>query len=213
MEIRKRIFHRLIQGLKNHNEAIIIAGLGRCGTTLVYNSFINNHHFSENRELIQLQDFRDQFVNGIAYKTHDYPPVILPKNVKLIFMFGNPMDTVLSYHQRMNDWGKQHHYHLGSNRFKSNDNIFFEDTLNLGELYQAWNKPQNFEFITVRYENLYDAVTIKTLSDFLGFEFRLLPKKQRNTNWQTHPLKDVLFKTYGRLFEQIKKAENVKIWK
>ncbi|MEO2072875.1 MAG: hypothetical protein ABGW99_16205 [Zunongwangia sp.] len=194
---------KVIRGSRSSLNPIIIAGLGRCGTTLLHNSFKMNHYYIAHDDFLMFSKNSPEFKLNHLYKTHDYPPQFLPENVKLIFMYGNPMNTVISSHRRINEWGKAHHEHLGSDNFVPNDTIFYNDTLKLNELFDAWNRPQGFEFLSIRYETLYTSGTIKTISDFVGFDFKLLPEKKRQTNWKVHPLKEELLKVYGDLNEKI----------
>lgn len=192
---------------------IIIAGLGRCGTTLVFNSIITNHFYLGHNGVIQIQNYSGVFSKDYVYKTHDYPAVSTLENAKIVFMFGNPYNTILSTHYHINMFGVLHHRHLGSKMYKTNDDIFYNDTLDLGRLFDSWYKPQNFDFLSVRYESLYDKNTIENLSDYLGFNLKLFPYKPRSTDWNIHPMKEELIKTYGDLYDKIEKAEDVKLWK
>jgi len=208
-EYKRAISMKLSKG----KDPIIIAGLGRCGTTLVFNSIIENHLYSGYNGIIQIKDYQGDYLNDVIYKTHDYPPVSLPENVKIIFMFGNPYNTIVSTHRHINLFGELHHKHLGSNKYKLNNDIFYEDTLKLEQLFDAWNKSQNFDFLSLRYESLYDSKSIEILSEFLGFKLKLFPEKERKSNWTRNPKRDQLEKVYGDLFNRIESAENIKIWK
>lgn len=196
---------------KNRNP-IIIAGLGRCGTTLMYNSFVENHYFLTNWRFLMFDDEQIQFERNELYKTHDYPPEYLPDDVNVIFMFGNPLNIAISAHRIINHFGQTHHEHLRSDLYRPNDDILKSDTLKLHELFEAWNQAQNFSFISVRYETLYSQKTVDALSEYLGFRLKLLPQKPRITDWETHPKKQQLLSVYGDLHEKILDADDVKIW-
>lgn len=197
----------LLRLFKGNRSPIIIAGLGRCGTTLVHDSFRFNHHYIPHKDIFMFSDGID-FKPNIIYKIHDYPPAFLPDNVKVIFMFGNPMNTVISSHRRINEWGVLHHKHLGSDVFKTNDDILNNDTLKLNTLFDAWDQDQNFDFLAVRYETLYSKETVKAISDYIGFKFRLFPEKKRKTNWEKHDMREVLKKVYGELNKKILSRNN-----
>lgn len=199
--------------LVNKNNAIIIAGLGRCGTTLLYDSIIRNHYYNFSNDIINMSRFTEGYKDGFIYKSHDYPPKSLPTNVKIVFMFGNPYNTVISTHRRINEWGIMHHRHLNSKLFETNDNIFYKDTLGLELLFDSWYKSQNFEFLSLRYESLYNKNTIRILGEYLGMNLKLFPKKARKAEWEQHHLKDKLIMTYGGLFKKIYSSEDVKVWK
>jgi hypothetical protein len=220
MKIRKMI-NRLI-GMKNkayskknrasrYPNAIIVGGLGRCGTKLICKS-LKKSGILKNKTFLDRIDEQKEYINGFYYKTHDYPPDNLPANVKLIYMFGNPMNTAISAHKQINEWGYLHHYHLNSDLYKFNNDVFYNDTLLLHKHFDAWYKEQNFEFISIKYEALYDQRTAEILNHFLGFQISLIPFAKRESDYKTHPQKEHLIKTYGELNEKIKRAENVRVW-
>jgi hypothetical protein len=221
MKIKKRIKRFLEKQHKTYSQknrssnlsnAIIVGGLGRCGTKLICKS-LRKSGISKNSYFLDRFDQQEEYTAGYYYKTHDYPPSYLPANVKLIYMFGNPMNTAISAHKKINEWGYLHHYHLNSNLYKFNDELFYKDTLLLHEHFDAWYKEQNFEFISIKYEALHNTETKEKLSSFLGFKLNLLPFSKRESDYRTHPQREHLIKTYFELNEKIKNAENVKIWK
>lgn len=203
---------KIIRKIYSNRNPIVIAGLGRCGTTLMYNSILENHYYLMSSGILMFDDEQIQFGWNELFKTHDYPPKNLPNKVKLIFMFGNPLNTVISAHRLMNHWGQKHHEHLRSNQFRPNNEILKSDTLKLHELFDAWNQVQNFSFISVRYETLYSKKTLNALSDYLGFRLQLLPQQPRISDWETHPKKKQLLSVYGDLHKKILDADDVKIW-
>ena len=196
----------------NFKNAIIVGGLGRCGTTLMCYS-LKNSGFPGDLIFFDRFDQQNELINGCYYKTHDYPPNYLPANVKLIYMFGNPMNIVISTHKKINEWGYLHHYHLDSDLYTFNDEIFYKDTLLLHKHFDAWYKNQNFEFISIKYESLYDTETLNVLKGFIGLELNLLPFVNRETSYKTHPHKKNIIRTYSELNEKIKNADNAKVWK
>ncbi len=208
-----KISDREIKGLfYKKKSSIIVAGLGRSGTTLVYNSLLYNHYFKPTPFTTNLNSLMDYDSKGFVYKTHDLPPKELNDSFKLIYLFGNPMNTVLSTHRRINEWGRLHHKHLHSNLFKDNDDILYKDILMLNEHFDKWYRKQKFSFVSIKYEMLYTEDTQNALSDYLGFKIKLFPQKKRNTDWKTHPMGDIVYNTYKQLFLKIEESENYKIW-
>ena len=221
MKIKKRIkqfigmqHKRFFQKNRSSSfkNAFIIGGLGRCGTQLICKS-LKKSGMSENSYFLDRFDQQKEYINGFYYKTHDYPPDSLPPNVKLIYMFGNPMNIAISTHKKINEWGFLHHYHLNSDLYQSNDELFYKDTLLLHNHFDAWYKNHNFEFISIKYEALYNIQTIEILNNFLGFKLKLLPFSKREADYKTHPHKENLLKTYSALNEKIEDSDNVKVWK
>lgn len=208
--LEKRLLRPIINSVYKKNHALIIAGMGRCGTTLMVNSLVKNHYFISTDFTTRLKNM--SFKKGYLYKSHDYPPRTLKKHVKVIYMFGNPMNTALSAHRRINEWGAEHHEHLVSDLFEYNDSVIYQDTLRLKDNFLSWYKPQGFSFITIKYEELYNADVLANLSKYLGHDVKLLPQKQRFTDWHQSKFRDQLLNTYGDLQNMISMAESSKIW-
>lgn len=153
-----------------------------------------------------------KFEPGRVYKTHSLPPDHLPEHVKLVFMFGNPMDIALSTHNMINLWGATHHRNLGSNLFVENDSLFYSDTLQLHKHFDAWFRQHSFRFLSIKYEALYEQGTLDVLNRYLGINLVLPPFRQRASDWRTHPQREQLLQVYGNLHESIENADDVTIW-
>jgi hypothetical protein len=188
--------------------ALLIGGLGRCGTTLVFDSILEStYSYSRARQfVIDIASF--DFEKSHVYKTHDFPPEALPSHVRPIFMFGNPMDAAVS----ASGFGEQHYIHIRSPHFPNRHKVFEEDVLLLESHFDSWMRTQNFEFASVRYENLYDAEVLAGLGQFLGVELKLPPHKKRTTDWSAHKMRDQLQKTYASLARKIQAAPAFKVW-
>jgi len=190
--------------------AVIVAGMGRCGTTMLRDA-LRKYGFESTP---YLRRFSDCFIygNGKVYKSHYYPPDRLPYNVKLIYMFGNPLDIAISTNNQINRWGRLHHDHHGSSLFKGTNELYFDDTLQLGKHFNVWYKHHKFPFISIKYESLYNYNTREMLNKYLGFKLELPPYVKRQSCWLNHPMKQELLKTYGDLHRRIEESDDVKIW-
>lgn len=197
----KNFIQYIISSIFPKNNSIVIAGLGRSGTTLLYNSIAENHFYKKHADIIYFDDIEWQ--QGVIYKTHDFPPKTkLPDNVIVIFMFGNIYNTIISTHRKINEWSHLHHSHLRGD-YKSNDHIFYEDTLKLEVHFDKWI---NAGFCNVEYEKLYKVDTQKRLSEKLGITLKMHPEMKRKTNYLLHPSLDAIKKTYGILHNKILQA-------
>jgi hypothetical protein len=205
-----RVVRQQVRGLILKN-AVIVAGLGRCGTTLLYQA-LRNYGFKTPAGFVDDLEGNVKLEPGCVYKTHALPPSNLPEHVKLVFMFGNPMDIVISTHKMINRWGREHHRHMGSDRFVCNDCVLEADTLQLHKHFDSWYCSHSWPFISLRYEALYKRETLKALRCFLGINFKLPPFHRRSTDWTQHPEKKKLWQIYGDLNEKIARAEDVRIW-
>lgn len=198
LEGLNNIFNRQI----HPKPPILIAGLGRCGTTLVRDTTISNSSYVRSKKFVRKIE-NTSFSKNTVYKTHCYPPKSLPKNLKVIFLFGNPVDIVISTYHKMNEWGRLHHQHLQSDTFIPNDSILTNDTLNLYHQFNQWYRYQSFTFISVKYECLYDKETIKFITDYLEIPFKLPKFKKRKSQLKNKFLRDDILNCYGKLHEEI----------
>lgn len=201
--VLKKAFHYLISNMicfrKN---TIIIAGLGRSGTTLLYNSIIQNHYYKKQDSLIKFKE-QNEFKKGYIYKTHDYPPIKdLPSHVKIIFMHGNIYNIVISTHRKINEWSKKHHSHLNSKNYESNNQIYYKDTLQLEKQFDYWKAAG---FMNVAYEQLYSQETQNRLSSYLGFKLKMIKQKKRKSYYSNHPFLDAIKQTYRSLHDKMLK--------
>ena len=128
-------------------------------------------------------------------------------------MFGNIMNTIISATKTINLWGELHFRNLHSDKFKPYEDPYFEDVMLLENLFDAWYQSQNFPFMTVKYEGLYNKKTLQMLNDFVGFNIEFPPFKKRETDWSTHCQRNSVLDTYKNLNEKIEKADECKIWK
>ena len=103
---------------------IVVASMGRAGSTLVWNSVVNSTANDGNRflpfnfrqRLASASTFDiniPKFSRGMVYKTHAYPENLpLTKDTKVIFLFGSAKDAVLSVDrcrlQKGEHWYRKH---------------------------------------------------------------------------------------------------------
>ena len=194
------ILNRLISNVYPNKNAIIIAGLGRCGTTLLFNSISKNHYYKKHNDLIDFKSLIN-FKKGTVYKTHDFPPLDeLPSYVKVIFMYGNVYNTIISSHRRINEWSKSHHKHLGSIGYIPNNDIFYRDSLGLSKQFSKWKATK---YLKIRYEDIYKKETILEISSLLGFKLNLEEEVKRKTDFKTHLFKVQLLKVYANLQNEL----------
>ena len=193
----------------SYQNAIFVAGLGRCGTTVTYNALVASR--------IRSRGFFSRFsdvslLNPGVYKTHDRPPNFLPEHVKVIFLFGNPFEIAISANKMVNEWGYLHHYNLCSDKFQPNNSILYEDTLELEKNFDLWHRPQSFTFISIRYEALWEKETLDTLNHYLDIEVNLPTRKPRQSRINGHPKEAYIRGAYASLYKKIQGANNVEIW-
>jgi calcineurin-like phosphoesterase family protein len=191
---------------------IIVASLTRCGTQLTKTTIkktriVEGNHINFRRNNYPLMLDRQ------VYGCHSYPSVEQFKNLehgtKILFLFGNPMNTVISL-QKLNR--KTAYANLNTN-VNLHDKWHLEDVFRLENLFDSWYKSQPFiDILTVKYEALYEKNNIQKISDYLGIPMDYPDFRERQTNWNTHKYSTELVHTYKSLNEKILNADEVKYW-
>lgn len=188
--------------------AVLVAGLGRCGTSLMYEAIADSSRlYAKATFVVDLAGAR--FRGATVYKTHDFPPPRVQPGVKVIFMFGNPMNAAISSYENLDE---RHYRHVRSPHAADHDLIFDKDVLLMEEHFDRWMQPQAFPFLSIRYEDLFDDDVIQTVSDYIGQPVQLPMKQPRRADWRWHPERDRLEATYGRLAEKVAAAPRANIW-
>ena len=182
---------------------IIIAGLGRCGTTLVRDTFEKSGYIKARRFLKVIKP--NSYEEGIIYKTHAYPPDALQSDVKLIFLYDDPYDIIYSTYKQMNRWGKNHHIHFESSEYVENKSVLRKDTLNLEKMFRAWMSKKPFKFLSVPYKSLSNIENQQKIASFTNHEFKIEDFKKRtpvsHQSREFKIMKDVYLKSY-QLYNQ-----------
>lgn len=201
--------------------SIIINSYGRSGSTVLTKGILKSIIKEiplKNSGFVKSSFDRDAWdlnkiilKNGAVYKTHDYPPSVLPKGkFKMLYTFANPINVVKSVQrlksERGMDWIHSHLEHL---KVEDSDikKIEEKDTLNLEKHLNAWLKETRFPIMFLNYENMWDHSD--EISKFLGFDLRLPEFKKRKSNFKKEGQKYLrLEKVYGSLIHQISNLED-----
>ena len=144
---------------KVNNISAICAGMGRCGTWWLCHSIEN--HFNK---FVSFFNFGDiVFSPGELYKTHDYPPPSALPHMKIIYMFGSPMNIIISAMKNFDfkeamvgklyykSWEAFYKFHNAD--VLEHHKIYDKDTLHLEENFDRWYKQQPFPFMTLKYKH------------------------------------------------------------
>lgn len=131
---------------------------------------------------------------------------------KVVFLFGHPLNTVVSTHNGISALNLPEHYkHMGG-KYSLRNSWIETDSLNMEDLFDDWYRKHEFDMVSVRYETMWD--NLDKLSSYLGLSFSNFPKKkERKTDWTKYGFKGQLQETYGNLISKIESAEDFKIWK
>lgn len=194
-------FKKLFNG-HNPDTTIIVAGLGRSGTTIVADELKKQYKvFSKDYFISRFQDYnctntiekrKKKIRPGYLYKTHDFAPKILPSYVKVIFIYGNPINTTFS--------AKKNYKKKAMLKFGSDSSLFpklFEqDIMNLYDILKSWIHHKHIPILAMKYEVMWNSENeIRNFTDFTEFK---LPAYIRRTDYKT---------IYSdKLYEQVEKT-------
>ena len=195
-----------------HSNHIVVAGLPRCGTTLICSALVRKKisYYRAQKFLVNLED---DFIGnpGYVYKTHTpIPPKKLNSDTKVIYVFGDPRLAAISIHKKLNL--KQAYVNAHSDKYKEHDEIFERDLMRLSDNFSNWYREQTFPFASVRYDAMFEKSTREILESFLGTKLNLPLFKMRESQLKSHPKFEQLQAAYGSLAIKIAEASPVKIW-
>jgi hypothetical protein len=149
-------------------------------------------------------------------KTHAIPQRlnISPRDAvdcRAIFMFGDPVLSVIS--TRRSRWDKKHFANCGCFRLPSECDIYRQDVLHYGLMFNAWMKPQQFPLLALRFETAYRYVDL--IRQFTGATAVALPAfRERNTKRDHVSASelDAINFTYQGLIERVREAPDIAVW-
>lgn len=179
---------------------ILVAGIPRSGTMLVWNSLDESERA----------------------KTHLFPDVELSiegkridKTYKVIFLFSDPLLSVMSTYRmcnEINSWISKHAQHCGCYKEMDKIDIINRDDFNYEKMFDEWTTTDEFEVLCLRYETLYENINI--LEEFIGRKLDLPPWKKRQTTYNnvSPELFGKIQKTYAGLVKKVHDFPDFK-WK
>lgn len=188
MQIRECVKDLLQVSLPTRRPPIIVASMGRSGSTIVWNAvaqavatdrFKSLGHLGIKIVSDQAWDLgKKKLLPGIVYKTHaladEFPR---DSGAKVVFLFGSATDaalSVLSCERRYGlDWVKEHFMHVrASGPFEA---LGEYDVLRFGEQIEGWVGLSGVPRLILHYDALWEHQS--TLSKFVGAPIEL-PRRQ-----------------------------------
>ncbi|GAW33892.1 hypothetical protein RA2_00937 [Roseovarius sp. A-2] len=165
--------------------AIIVASMGRSGSTLCYAALREAAmgRFGRDPAYFAPSLARARLRRGQIVKTHDYPDALPARRApcKALFIFGSTYAAALSLHVcRTRDgavWVAQHFANCKSTA--SPDDLFARDALGMAQQVKAWTVTEALPVLCLRYEALWDSVP--RIARFTGYPLHLPPKTPRAT--------------------------------
>ncbi|MBW2664637.1 MAG: sulfotransferase domain-containing protein [Deltaproteobacteria bacterium] len=122
-----------------------------------------------------------EFINGIVYKTHDLCPenVDKLKNVKILYVYGDPLDSALSVDKIIEKegdiWLDEHLFHLKGKGVRND--LFKKDILNYKKQMTTWKNVKSNNVFIIRYDDIWNQV--EEVSRFLGFKLNISDRRER----------------------------------
>lgn len=194
--------------------AIVINGIGKCGTTLLYNFFSKYH--GRGPFIRDLSNIK----GNIVYKTHT-PIPNAPKNAKVLYMFGDVYNTIVSFYSSWMKHGSHGRPNKGvlKNMLVKNANgtPFEVKTFDFKKWLDNWYKPQGFPVMFVRYEKMHKNA--RRIMSFCGLNNQptsIFPQyKKRKTDWNTcnEEQKIKLQEFYGEAYNFVNTLPDITVFK
>ncbi|MFP4029832.1 MAG: sulfotransferase domain-containing protein [Candidatus Brocadiia bacterium] len=138
-------------------------------------------------------------------KTHSPAPEKLPKDVKCIYIFGNPIDAVWStYRKRFRppDLRCVGHFENSPPKILDCDALGFEN------VFDSWTQKHSYPVLVVRYEKLWQYKQI--LEEYLGRRF-VLPEKRKRTTRVPEQIQQRLKKCYSTLLSKVRSYPDINL--
>jgi hypothetical protein len=197
----------------------IVASSGRTGTTVMCNSIKKALKGQEYKLATTKQIQKTPRWNHVT-KTHGYPPQQLSNQSRLLFLFGNPYDSVCSYVRIVRTLGESGEDFIkeairltAKNNNVSIEDIFIKDIFQIEKRFDAFYRNHQYPVMTIKYETMWDFQA--EIADFLEIpSFRLPNYRQRQSNFGfcTDEEHKQICETYKRIKEKIDRADDIKVW-
>ncbi|WP_295719005.1 sulfotransferase domain-containing protein [uncultured Halovibrio sp.] len=181
---------------------ILIASFPRAGSTMLFRAIAGLPQKSwtpKNPVCEFVRDLSD-LPDKPFLKTHSPAPQSLPDDVRVIYLYGDPIDSIVSSTKkrwdtnswRMNNWFQDYE-----------PDLYNSDDFQLKNNFESWMSPQDYPVLAIRYESLWE--NHEKIVKFIGYNFALPEKRNRNTEIEEN-LKNHLKETYKELIKRVKEA-------
>jgi len=190
--------------------SIIVASSGYCGAVSLV-AALEEHGFRRAPAfLTQFADLKPD-CGGIVYETYALPPTSLPDGFQVIFLFGNPVVTVLS---ACGDLGRgrklQSACHHGDGAFAGGADLLRGDALGLTEHFVGWFQCHPFPVLACRYPDVFRKECTLAVEQFIETKFAVATYEQRTLARDAHGAA-VLRETFKELLRRIEVARPVTV--
>lgn len=189
---KTRIKRVLQHSLPTRLPPLIVASMGRSGSTVVWDSLRHAVACARFPQSLQKQGLRlvsDQawdldrkrYAPGVVYKTHGLAEELpADSGAKVVFLFGSATDAALSVLACRDRYGAAwidlHFEHLRAQG--TFDDLGRTDVLRFGDQLDGWIGKTGTDRLILHYDALWDHVD--TLSDFVGVPVQLPARRARS---------------------------------
>ena len=189
------------------HERVLVASVPRCGSTYLLRSLANLPQGSNfpKRGSCRFVGSLSKLPDAAFLKTHAWAPCSLPDDVRTVFLFGDPIGSIVS--TKLFRFTKDHFRNCGYVSTNVPD-IYEHDDLGYEIIFDSWMRSHKFPVLALRYEAMHQHES--TLSSFLGRQVRLLPWLCRATN-VSPDLRLRLTRVYGRFVEKVNASPDAEL--
>ena len=199
---------RAVRLVGRPKQRILVASVPRCGSTLLLRAVgLYRKGASSAKHSPDFQFVRDlePLPSKPYLKTHSPAPSSLPEDVRAVFLFGDPIASVVSTFK--NRFERNHFANCGYVK-REPPKIYERDDLRYEHIFDTWMAPNPYPVLAMRYEKMFDNK--HWLDDYLGFAVALEPFRQRSTQVDGE-LREQLESVYGSLVAKVSAAPDVAI--
>lgn len=196
---------------KNHNRVRVqISTAGRSGSTMLRYILLGSG------KATVLGFPKDMGKRRGNHCNHWHPHEIPVDGRKVLFIYADPVDVMLSLIHRCEAYGKRWmslHYRNVMGDFSKWGN-WDVDSLKIERIFNAFMKPQPFELLSLKYESLWSDTSRQMLDEYLGFAVPLPPYRHRvNVRARVRPqIVEKLENTFAELKVKMDEFDDAIVW-
>ena len=187
-------FYRNFLLVNNKITPVLVASIGRSGSTMLYESLIKssakklgiNNNLILNTLRCEAWNLKKDLnpINGCIYKTHDLPSELLySKKFKVIYLHDKPSQIITSIFNITNNegvgWLKLHLKHLRSDE-KFSTRFLQDEIFNIKDHLVQWQKVDAENTLFIHYEDIWSKT--REIEEFVDFSIEIPPKIKRSSN-------------------------------
>ncbi len=180
--------------INNKIKPILVASIGRSGSTMLYESLINSSaknlgiNNKQSMKALKCEAWNLQesirLHNGCIYKTHDLPSDRLYlERFKIIYLHDKPSQIVTSMFKITSNeglgWLRLHLNHLRSDE-RYYKRFLKDEIFNIKEHLVQWKKYDADNILFIHYEDIWNS--IGKIEEFVGFSLELPPQRKRSSS-------------------------------